>query len=494
MEVSMQRIFHITELLFILVVFAYFMLTGCTKQADDGKIKISTVSESAKEDFLKGRDLFEKLRARESLQYFESALSKDNKFAMAYYYHSLANPTTKGFFEDLENAMINSEKISEGEQLFIKALKAGVEGNQQLQEQYLTKLLEEYPSDERAHFQAGQFYFGLQKFDLAVEHLKRCIEINPKYSNAYNMLGYSYRNMENYPEAEKAFKEYVKQIPDDPNPYDSYAEMLSKVGRYDESIEQYKKALAINPSFFNSYMGISNDLIYLDKYQEAVENSRNAYQIAKNDGERRFALFTNTVAYVDAGKIEDALTEMDKQLEIAKNNNDPGAMNGDLNLMGNILFEAGRYDESKIRFDEALKVIENSGLSEEVKENNRRLNLYNLGRVALMNGNLEEASKLAKDFLDKSTSVNNVFQIWLANSLNGMIAVKNKDYKKAISDFEKSNLQNPQTLYYLAEAYLSDGNKIEAKKYAQKCAEFNPLLNLNQSFVRNKAKEMLKTI
>ena len=490
----MQKLSHLTELLIVIAVFVYILSSGCTKKEDEGKIAVTTTSTEAKDDFLKGRELFEKLRARESLQFFENAISKDKNFAMAYYYHSLANPTNKGFFEDLDNALKNSEKISEGEQLFIKALKAGVDGDQKKQEDVLLKLVQVYPNDERAHFQIGQFYFGQQKFDLAVDHLKKCTDLAPDYSNAYNMLGYSYRSLENYSEAEKSFKKYIELIPNDPNPYDSYAEMLSKIGRYEESIEQYKKALSINPSFFNSHMGISNNLIYMNKYEDAIENSNSALAIAKNDGEKRFALFTNTVAYVDAGKTGEALSEMDKQFEIAKNNNDPGAMNGDLNLMGNILFEAGRFDEAKIKFAEALKVIEDSKLAEEVKDNNRRLNLYNMGRIALMTGNVEEAKKLAEEFSMKSEKANSTFQIWLAHSFNGLIALQQKEYKKAISEFEKSNMQNPQTFYYLSIAHSKDGNTAEAKKFANKCANFNALININQSFVRNKAKEMLASL
>ena len=72
--------------------------------------------------------------------------------------------------------------------------------------------------------------------------------------------------------------------------------------------------------------------------------------------------------------------------------------------------------------------------------------------------------------------------------------MNDKDYKSAISEFEKSSQQNPQTLFYLAQAYQMEGNKVDAKKYAEKCANFNALLNINQSFARSKAKEILKTI
>jgi tetratricopeptide (TPR) repeat protein len=476
--------------LFIFILFA----SGCTKSVDDGKIAITTTSSEAKEDFLKGRDLFEKLRARESLQYFEAAIAKDNKFAMAYYYHSLANPINKGFFEDLNNAVANVDNVSQGEKLIILALKDAVDGNQKQQEEHLKKLVELYPGDERAQWQLGQFYFGQQKFDLAVEHLKKSTEISPEYSNSYNMLGYSYRSLEDYANAEKAFKKYIELIPGDPNPYDSYAEMLSKQGRYEESIAQYKKALEINPGFFNSRMGISNNLILMNKQNDAVENCDDAYNMAKNDGERRFALFTKAVAYVDEGNTMAALQTMQDEFNIAKKNNDAGNMNGDLNTMGNILFEEGKYDEAKAKFLEAVAVIENSNLAQVVKDNTKNLGKYNVGRVALMSGYKKDAAKLANDFMTTAQMNNNTFQIWLSHFFNGLIALSDKDYKEAISEFEKSNLQNPQTFYYLAVAYSKDGNIIEAKKYAEKCSNFNALVNINQAFVRNKAKEMIKSL
>jgi tetratricopeptide (TPR) repeat protein len=390
----MQKFFSAAGLNILAILLTFIILTGCSKQEDEGKITITTMSSEAKNDFQKGRDLFEKLRARESLVYFENAFAKDNKFVMAHYYHSLANPTNKGFFEDLGNAIANVDNVSDGERLIVLALKAGIDGNQKAQEAYLTKLVELYPNDERAQQQLGQFYFGQQKFDLAVQHLKKATEIAPDYSLSYNMLGYSYRNLENYTDAEKAFKKYIELIPDDPNPYDSYAEMLSKQGRYEESITQYQKALDINPDFFNSRMGISNNLIYLNKYAEAKENCDKSFDVAKNDGERRFALFTKTVACVDQGDTEGALEELQKQYNIAKNIDDAGAMTGDLNLMGNVLFESGRYDDAKAKYQESLSVMKGSNLAEEVKENTRRLYLYNIGRIALMTGKADEAKKL----------------------------------------------------------------------------------------------------
>ena len=87
---------------------------GCTQQ-DAGKMPITTNSDEAKAHFLKGRDLFEKLRAQESLEHFEKAIEKDPDFGLAYFYFSQAQPTAKGFFEQLDQALLCLDKVSEGE-------------------------------------------------------------------------------------------------------------------------------------------------------------------------------------------------------------------------------------------------------------------------------------------------------------------------------------------------------------------------------------------
>jgi tetratricopeptide (TPR) repeat protein len=232
----------------------------------------------------------------------------------------------------------------------------------------------------------------------------------------------------------------------------------------------------------------------LNKHDEAKKNCDESYTQAKNDGERRFALFTKAVVCVDEGDIDGAMVEMQKEYNIAKNINDASSMNADLTTMGNILYEAGRYDEAKIKYNEALQVMESSDLAEEVKENTRRLNIYNNARIDLMTGNTDEAKKLANEFQAKAEKANNTFQIWLSHYLNGLLALKEDNYQMALGEFEKANMQNPQTYYYMAVAYSEEGNVDEAKKYADKCANFNALINLNQAFVRNQANNMLTSM
>ncbi len=114
---------------------------------------------------------------------------------------------------------------------------------------------------------------------------RRPTTIAPNYSAPYNQMGYAYRQVGDYDNAEQAFKKYIELIPNDPNPYDSYGELLLKMGRFDDSIVQYRKALAIDANFLASHMGISADLIYLGKTAEAAAEIEQIAEKARNDAE-----------------------------------------------------------------------------------------------------------------------------------------------------------------------------------------------------------------
>jgi len=468
-----------------------FLITGCAKKEDNDKIPVTTSSEEARQEYSKGLDLFDKLRGQDSRQYFVKAIEQDRDFALAYYYASQTSPTAKGFFELHDKAVALSDKVSEGEKLLILAFREGVNGNTQKQKEYLTKLVELYPNDERAHNQLGQFYFGQQDYKMAVDHLKKASELAPDFSSPYNMMGYSYKNLGDYPEAEKTFRKYIEFIPNDPNPYDSYAELLMKEGKYEESIAQYKKALEINPHFAASRIGIATNYDYMGKHDEARNECEKLYSMARDDGDRRAALFTMAVSYVDEGNYDKALESLQKEYDIADKISDHGNMSADLNAMGNILFEAGKYDEAKAKYEKSLQISEGSNLSKEVKELTRRLALYNQARISLMKNNLADAKSKAEEFSQKVTAANNTFQIWLSHELNGTIALKEKDYSKAVDELKQANMQNPYTYYRLALAYEGNKNKEEAKNHYEMCANFNALNALNQAFVRQKAQKML---
>jgi tetratricopeptide (TPR) repeat protein len=456
---------------------------------DSGKIPVTTSSESARAEFLQGRDLSEKLRITDSIAHFEKAASLDPNFALAELNLAITAPTGKQFFEHVNKAVTLAGGASNGERLLILATEAGGNNDAVKQKQYLEELVAAYPDDERAHFNLGGYYFGQQDYAKAIDHYKKATAIAPGYSTAHNILGYAYRQTGDYASAEKAFQKYIELIPTDPNPYDSYAELLLKMGRFDDAILQYRKALAIDPNFVNSHQGIAAALLYGGKPDEAAAEIQKMTEKSRNDGERRTALFVTAVIHADSGKLDKALADMEQQFAIAQKGSDVPGMAGDLQAKGNILLEAGKYDQAKAQFDKIVSIVDASSLSPEVKENAKRFHHFNLARVALGKKDRATAQSEAEEFGKEAEAKQNPGQVRQAHALAGMIALQENDYDKALAELPQANLQDPYNLYRLGQAHQGKGDKEKAKEFCTKAADFNSLPLLNYAFIRTKAKK-----
>jgi tetratricopeptide (TPR) repeat protein len=463
--------------------------SGGSATAERGKIPVTTKSEEAKELYLKGQEYGDQLRTHEARQLLQQAAAKDPDFAMAHLGLAQNSPTPKEFLAHLNRAVDLADKATEGERLTILRLQASANADPAKALQYAEELVTKYPEDERARLVLANAYFGRQDYQKAIQELRKAIELAPNFSPAYNSLGYAYRPVGNYPEAEKAFQKYIELVPSDPNPYDSYAELLMKTGRFDESIAQYRKALAIDPHFVASHYGIASDLAFQGKHAQAIAETKKMDAAAQNDGDRRLAMFARTVVYVDQGNTGLALKEMDKQYALGAKIGDTAAMANDAESMGDILLNAGKPEEAKKRYEQALSLKEKSGLSSEVKEDAKLAHHYNLARVALKTDDLATAKAEAASYLSGATAKNNHFRVRQAHQLAGMIALKEKKFDQAISELGQANQQDPYVLYKTAVAYQGKGDTAKANEMFKQAAESYTLPTLNYVFIRAKAKE-----
>ena len=455
-----------------------------------GKIPISTASSEARADFVKGRALAENLRLEDSREHFRSAIARDPAFAIAHLNLATSSPTGTEFFEHLGHAVKLADRVSPGERLVIQAAEAGSHGDAAKALALLQRLVAEYPEDERGHFQLGGAYFGRQDYEKAIAEYRRATDIAPAFAPAYNIVGYAYRTVGRYDEAEQAFRKYIELIPNDPNPYDSYAELLMKMGRFDESIAQYRKALELNPRFSPSHIGIASNLMFQGKYDASRAEARKLYDAARNDGEKRAAMFAATVTYVEEGKTDLALAELERQYALGKETGDAAAMAGDATSMGNVLLEVGKPADALKQFERAVQVVGASRLSDEVKENNRLFHRYNVARVALAMGDLATAKREGAAFLKAAEAKKNPFQVRLGHEVAGMIALAEKKWDGAQAHLEQANLQDPYNLYRQALAYGGKGELEKARAKLASAVDFNQLPTINSALVRMKARKL----
>jgi tetratricopeptide (TPR) repeat protein len=465
---------------------------GSRTDGADGSaaVPISTASDEARRLYLEGRGLTEQLRAHDGREKLEQAVAADPSFPLGHYQLAANAASAKDFFAHLKEAKALADKASEGERLMILALEAGGNADPTRQLAYQRELVAKYPGDERAHFLLGGGYFGQQEYDSAIGQYTRATEINPRFSPAYNLLGYAYRAVERYDDAETAFKKYIELIPGDPNPYDSYAELLMKTGRFDESIGQYQKALSVDQHFSPSRVGIATNLMLQGKPDAAAAKMDELYQRARDNADRRTALFVKSVILTDAGRTDAAVREIEREYALDARLADTANMSGDAQLTGNILLDAGRTAQAAKRFHQALDLVERSSLSDDVKQDTKLADRYNQGRIALAGGDLAQARTEATAYAAGASQRQNSFRLKQAHQLEGQIALAAKDYDAALSQLGQANQQDPQVLYLTALAYQGKGDTTKVRELAAKAANANILPLASYAFVRAKARKL----
>ena len=471
----------------VLVVIACALPAVVLAQASGGdKVPITTSSQEARQLYLDGRDLLEKLRATDARRLFEQAVAKDPNFALAYVGLANTSGTNGEFVDATKHAVALADKVSEGERHLILALDSGMKGDPAGNLKHLTDLVALFPNDERAHNQLGQLYFGRQEYSSAISHYVKATSINPSFSTPYNQMGYAYRFLEKFDDAERAFKKYTELIPNDPNPYDSYAELLMKRGRFDESIKMYEKALSIDPNFVASYIGIGNDYLAMGKTDQARETFSKLAAHARNTGERRLAHFWNAASYVHDGATDKAIAELKAGSALAEAEHDAGTMSGDLVQMGDVLREANRLDEALAKYTEAVKLIEGSQLPDQVKAATKRNNLFEEGRVAVAKNDLVTAKARADEYQRQVEPRRAPFEVRQQHELAGLIAMAEKRYPAAMEELGQANQRDPRVLLLMARAAQATGNNERAAALANKAAHFNEL-SFNFAYVKSKA-------
>ncbi len=459
----------------------------------EGKMPITTASEEARAAYLQGRQLFEDLRFTDAHKYFLEAVRADPGFAMGHLRVANTSSTAQDFFAAMQRAIETADACSDAEKMQIRAFEAGVNGNPDVQRSQLEALATTYPRDERARNAYAVFLFGQQEDEAAIAEYRSATDINPDFAAPYNQLGYALRRVGDYAGAEEAFRHYTELIPGQPNPYDSYAELLMKMGRFDESIAKYEQALEVDPNFVASYIGISNNRMFMGEMDEARATLDGLEEIARTDGERRQACTWAAVSYLHENDIERALIEVRRRYDIAGETDDRAAMSADLNMMGDVLLSAGRTEEAAEEYEASVEMMKTSDATDEVKLATERNHAFDMARVALWSGEIEEASELAAAYSEAVAAHGIRFEIRQSHELDGMMALARGTPQIALSEFEQANQQNPRVLLLEARAQFAAGDDEAARAMCEQVIDFNQL-SVNLGYVREQARDLLETL
>ena len=455
--------------LFCAVLVTIFLSSCSTKEKE---MPITTSSDEAKQLFIQSREDLFNAEIEKAAKLFEDAIKKDSTFALAYLLRAFSGGGLEVLNSNLEKAVLLSDKVTEGEQLLIKANKASnLDNDRKLGREYLKKLLTMFPEDKLAYFTYAVSFFNQGENDSTITYLKKVIELDAEFAPAHNILGYAYMTKGDNVEAEKEFKEYIRLAPERPNPYDSYGEFLLKVGRYDESITNYTKSFEIDKSFTSSLYRIGDGYLFKGDYTKARENYQKYFDKAESIDSKLSALRMKARSFLYENKPGEALKGFSDYRTFAEKDN-------------------GKTAEGLKKYQEAANMIGKVDLTKEDKETLKRNSNMYLTYAFAMNNQLNKAKENASLYKKAIESKNDPTEKENLDWLLGFIDFKEGKYDLMIEKFKKQSGTDVHGKYYMAQAYLKKGDKDLAKKL------LNEILNFNENtmylaVVWHKAKQEL---
>lgn len=201
-----------------------------------------------------------------------------------------------------------------------------------------------------------QFDDQPDRYERSVKHAMRVVELNPKSSAAWNNLGTAYHSLQQYDAAKVAWDKALELKPTR-TAYTNRGLQYYYEGRYAEAAEMQLKAIELAPNDHRAWgrlaesyraMGENADL-QKEAYATAIPLAESMLEINDQDWSTGALL---AIYYVYGDRQEDALTQIDTSLSIAKRN--PEAL-----LYAALVFNAlGNTEETLALLEEMIEADE----------------------------------------------------------------------------------------------------------------------------------------
>ena len=279
----------------------------------------------AYDSYLRGRNALRGQLNPKNLQsaidYFNTALRKDPKFALAY--TGLADASLRMYEEDRDsfwtdkalNAAKQAQTLDDKlPEVHFALGSVYAETGQTVQAIAELKRAQELaPNSHDAYRRLGRAYLEAGQNERAIQALEKAVELNPYYWVNQNALGNAYLQTGKYDEALKSFQQVTHLEPQNYVGYANIGSVYTSMGRYQDSIPPLEKAMQLGPQpAVISSLGTS--YFYLHRYGEAVNQFEKAVELNPNDE----TLMGNLAdGYRAVGQMERAKATYDKAITLA---------------------------------------------------------------------------------------------------------------------------------------------------------------------------------
>jgi len=397
---------------------------------------ITTHSPEAFKDFIAARNLQRSGFNRESIRFYERAISLDPEFASAilmlgFAYGNLGYPMKEAGYT--RRAFELRDKVSERESLFIQGvLFYESEETYDNARKAFEELIQLYPEDYFGNMLLGNVFKNIEEFDKAIERYDICIQnkYNPTYP--YQEQADAYRAQGSYDKAREVLEKYLGDFGDNASIHISLAITYICQGEYRSALSELTNALFVdpadsdNPTTKGDIYCLTGELAEAEKaYQNLLSTEEQSeHLIGIRSLEGLYRLQGKFAKSIKQAKLERELTE-----EL-----------GDESLAANahqyLAFAQLMSGNSREALDESMRSLEDAVKAKSLTSEIRALHLRGLAFCRM--NSLEEAKKTAFELRTKIETWLNKKLLRYYYHLMGIIELTERNYTKAIDDMNKA--------------------------------------------------------
>ncbi len=446
------------------------------------EIPITTSSAEARLAFDAGQAAQDRGDGAQANDLYRTAVAADPNFTYAWVNLSNVTFSTEEFNAALQGAERGAAKASEGERILLEINKLFLTNNFDAQLTLAKQLTDKYPNSPRAWLVLAAAQAALNKFEDQRATLAKVTELAPWFSPAVFALGGSYlfNQPTDFAKAEKYYRQAISLAPGNDIYYWSLGDVYRGSNRLEDARRYYKLALQLDPKDSVAPIKLGHVNSFLGNYEEA----RGDYDrgiAASTPANAGFLAPFKMLTYVYAGEPATAVKALEKHVADIDALGAPPSqrLGAKINALTNAALIAmfrGLYDDAERvlatrtpLMRENAKVVGTEAFSR-IQE--AQVAFFD-GQLAAWKGDYKAATKLAKQTAELVAGENNPRKMEPVHELQGLIALRQKSYKKAVTELRLADQTQLHNKYLLAQALEATNAKDEAKKLYQEVAVNN---------------------
>ena len=461
-------------------------------------LSASSQSGEASQSFTQALELLDQGDGQKARVLFIKAIGQDPKMAIAYIFKGNTDLTPKEFADDMNKAKENLAGASDWEKLYYDYSATFLTNDWSKRLELAKKMTTTFPKAARAQVELGSTYANGNQDANARTAFQKAVELDPKWVGGYSALvnSYLFSEPKNFKKAEEMAVKAVGLAPTSPGLQILLGDCYRAQNDLQKARDAYSKAIELDPSAPVAYYKKGHANSFLGNLDEARQNYRDG---AKHD-ERKFGDVTNignTYLYGGDHKMASQyLTDQCAKIDASGDSKDKITIAKIicLDACATIAMhdgDAAKLKELVVMMEPISAEIGNDVGTEEGKLTEKGNMLYWQAIAAAADGKFDAAKAKAEEIKSTVDPIKDPTKLNGYEFALGYISMKQKNYKDAISHFEKTNPSlSVYNKYWLAVANEAAGNKVKANSLYKEIADYN-FNEVGYALIRNDVKKKL---